>query len=342
MEAFGNTAEGEAAKLYIFTNSRNTEMAVSDYGATLVRVMVQDQNGDPCDVVLGYDDAAGYENGGYFFGAVVGRNANRIGTASFAINGTQYQLTENDNGNNLHSGPDFYSKRMWQVEDTTENSVTLSLFSPDGDQGYPGNVTVGVTYTLTEENEVQIEYRGIPDADTILNMTNHSYFNLNGHASGTILAQEIMIDAEAFTNADQESIPTGEIVSVAGTPMDFNAAKAVGRDIEADFEALKLGCGYDHNWVLGNEGKYARVAQMTSESTGIKMDVCTDLPGIQLYTGNFITDERGKNDVHYRRRQGLCFETQYFPDAIHKSNFASPVCGAGETYYTKTSYRFYL
>jgi len=342
VETFGETAGGDAAKLYIFTNDKNSEMVVSDYGATLVRVIVEDKESNRCDVVLGYDNASGYENGGYFFGAVVGRSANRIGTASFELNGTAYQLEQNDNGNNLHSGLDFYSKRMWTVEDTTENSITLSLFSPDGDQGYPGNVKIEVTYTLTEDNQVQIEYRGVPDVDTIMNLTNHSYFNLDGHASGTILEQKIRIDAGSFTKADKESIPTGEVVSVAGTPMDFRTAKAVGKDIEADYEALELGGGYDHNWVLDNNGKYALAAQMTSEMSGIKMDVYTDLPGMQFYTGNFITGEVGKNGVHYCRRQGLCFETQYFPDAIHKSNFDSPVCRSGEVYYTKTAYKFYL
>lgn len=340
-EAFGKTAAGEATKLFIITNS-SMEIAVSDFGATLVRVVTKDRDGNPCDVVLGYDDAAGYEMGGFSFGAIVGRSANRIGGASFEINGKTYQLAQNNKGNNLHSGPDYYSKRMWTVEDTSENSITFSLFSPDGDQGYPGNVKISVTYTLTADNAVQIDYHAVPDTDTIINMTNHSYFNLDGHAAGSILDQEVWIKAQAFTKADKESITTGEIVSVTGTPMDFNTAKAVGRDIEEEYDALQLSGGYDHNWVLDNNGEYALVARMSAESTGINMEVYTDLPGMQFYTGNFITEDIGKNGLHYHRRQGLCFESQYFPDAVNKTNFASPICRAGEIYSTRTSYKFYL
>jgi len=341
-QEFGTTSKGEAAKLYIFANANGAEMAVSDYGATLVSVIVPDRDGNPCDVVLGYDEAQRYEKGTYFFGATVGRSANRIGAAAFTLNGTEYQLTANDNGNNLHSGSDFYNMRMWKVEECGENSIRLSLFSPDGDQGYPGNLEIEVMYTLTNENEIQIAYQAKPDQDTIVNLTNHSYFNLSGHASGSILDQTVWMDANVFTRADRESIPTGELVKVAGTPMDFNEAKAVGRDIEAAYEALEFGQGYDHNWALNNGGNYQKVAGMASDLSGIRMDVCTDLPGMQFYTGNFIKDENGKSGACYRKRQGLCFETQYFPDAIHHEDFFSPVCKAGTVYQTKTSYKFYL
>lgn len=340
VEDFGMTAQGEKTRLYIFTNEKNTEMAVSDYGATWANQIVLDKEGNPCDVVLGYDDVSGYAAGTCFFGAVVGRSANRIGNAAFTIDGKEYHLTKNDNKNNLHSGPDFYSNRMWTVEETGENYIKLSLNSPDGDQGYPGNLAITVTYTLTDDNEVQIEYQAVPDQDTIVNLTNHSYFNLSGHASGTILDQSVWLDADAFTAADEESIPTGELVDVTGTPMDFRKAKAVGRDIEESYQALIFGQGYDHNWALNNNGGYARIASLTSEVSGIQMEVYTDLPGVQFYTGNFITDEVGKNGAHYHKRQGLCFETQYFPDAANKKQFASPICKAGESYITKTTYKF--
>lgn len=341
-EGFGKTSEGKEAVLYTFTNKNNTSMSVSDYGATLVSVVVEDKERNLCDVVLGYDNASGYEKGGSFFGAIVGRNANRIGSASFELNGKEYKLEKNDNENNLHSGLDFYSKRMWNVEKTEEDSITLSLLSEDGDQGYPGNVKIEVTYTLTDENEVVISYQATPDADTILNLTNHSYFNLDGHASGSILKQKIWLDAEEFTRADHKSIPTGELVRVEGTPMDFNEMKEIGRDIETKYEALELGKGYDHNWVLKNAGEYTLVGEMVSFASGIHMEVYTDLPGIQIYSGNFITEDIGKNGAHYKCRQGVCFETQYFPDAIHKENFMSPVCKKGDTYRTKTAYKFHL
>lgn len=331
---------GEAT-LYTFENKNGMVMEVTDFGATLYSVLVPDEDGDLIDVVLGCDTPEAYEKAaGTFFGATVGRNANRIAGATFELNGKEYKLDANNGPNNLHSGLDFYSYRIWDVKDVTENSITFSLHSPDGDQGYPGAFDVDVTYTLTEENGVEIAYHGVPDADTIVNMTNHSYFNLNGHASGNILTQEVWLDADAFTAGDEELIPTGEIVPVEGTPMDFRTKKAIGRDIEEEYEALLCGKGYDHNWVLNNNGEFAKVGELTSKESGITMEVYTDLPGIQIYTGNFLVEEVGKGGVIYRHRQGVCFETQYFPDAIHHENFGGPVCKAGEVYKTKTLYKF--
>lgn len=339
--SFGKNSKGEAATLYTFENENGMVMEVSDFGATLYSLLVPDRGGNLCDVVLGYDEPLGYEGpAGTFFGATVGRNANRICKGKYTLNGKEYQLAQNNNGNNLHSGFDFYSFRIWNIKETTENSITFSLHSPDGDQGYPGTLDMDVTYTLTDDNAVQIDYRGIPEEDTIVNMTNHSYFNLNGHASGNILGQEVWVDADFFTRADETSIPTGEIVAVEGTPMDFRVKKTVGRDIDKDYEALVFGKGYDHNWCLNNKGQFAKVAEMSSELSGITMEVYTDLPGVQIYTGNFIFAETGKDGVIYKQRQGMCFETQYYPDAINHENFPSPVCKAGEVYQTRTTYRF--
>lgn len=339
--SFGKNSKGEAATLYTFENKNGVVMEVSDFGATLYSLLVPDKEGNLCDVVLGYDDPLGYEGpAGTFFGATVGRNANRICKGKYTLNGKEYQLDTNNNGNNLHSGLDFYSFRIWNVKETTENSITFSLHSPDGDQGYPGALDMDVTYTLTEDNAVQIDYYGVPDQDTIVNMTNHSYFNLNGHASGNVLDQEVWVDADSFTRADETSIPTGEIVPVEGTPMDFRVKKTVGRDIEESYEALVFGKGYDHNWCLNNQGKFAKVAEMSSELSGITMEVYTDLPGVQIYTGNYIFAETGKGGVIYKQRQGMCFETQYYPDAINHDNFPSPVCKAGEVYQTRTTYKF--
>ena len=337
---FGATVNGDETKLYTLTNCNNMEISVTDYGATLTQVIVPDKEGNLCDVVLGYDEAAEYEAGGLFLGATVGRSANRIGGASIEINGKIYELVKNDNDNNLHSGPDFYHNRVWDVKEAEEDHVTFVLESPDGDQGYPGNLHIEVTYTLTEDNAVKISYYGVSDEDTVINMTNHSYFNMDGHASGDVMEQEVWIDADAFTRADKESIPTGEIVPVEGTPMDFRTKKKLGRDIYDDYEALNYGMGYDHNGVLNNDGKFAKVAEMYSDESGITMEVYTDLPGMQLYTGNFIIDEKGKGGASYHKRQAACFETQYFPDAIHKENFPGPICRKGDTYKTTTMYKF--
>lgn len=338
---FGTTSKGEEAVLYTMTNENGMSISVTDFGATLVNVFVPDKAGKQIDVVLGYDDVKGYEEGTVFFGATVGRSANRIGEAAFELNGVTYQLEKNDNDNNLHSGLDFYNKRMWKVLKKADNSVTFVLHSPDGDQGYPGNLDMEVTYTLTEENEVKITYHGVPDQDTLVNMTNHSYFNMDGQDSGDVLGQEVQIEADYFTKADAESIPTGELTRVEGTPMDFRQKKAIGKDIEEDYEALILGKGYDHNWVLNGEG-FRKVAEMSGKTSGITMEVYTDLPGMQLYTANFVENEKGKGGAVYQMRHAACFETQYYPDAVHKEHFPGPICHAGEAYDTCTTYKFIL
>ena len=339
--SFGTGKNGEAATLYTFENKNGMVMEVSDFGATLYSLIVPDKDNNPCDVVLGYDNPDGYMGpSGTGFGATIGRNGNRIGKARFVLNGKTYELDKNNNGNNLHSGLDYYHHRMWAVKETTENSITFSLHSPDGDQGYPGTFDVDVTYTLTEDNAIQIDYRGVPQADTIVNMTNHSYFNLNGHASGSILEQEMWVDADAFTATDDELIPTGEIIPVEGTPMDFRTKKKIGRDIGENYEALVFGGGYDHNWCLNNNGKFAKVIEMSSDVSGITMEVYTDLPGVQIYSGNFLDEEKGKDGIVYHHRQGICFETQHYPDAINHDNFPSPVVKAGEEYRTRTVYKF--
>ena len=329
------------ATLYTFENKNGMIMEVSDFGATLYSLIVPDIDGNPCDVVLGYDSPEGYMGpSGTGFGATIGRNGNRIGKAQFTLNGKTYKLDKNNNGNNLHSGLAYYHYRMWTVIETTESSITFSLHSPDGDQGYPGNFNVDVTYTLTDDNELRLDYNGTPDQDTIVNMTNHTYFNLNGHASGSILEQEVWVDADAFTPTDDELIPTGEIVSVEGTPMDFRVKKPIGRDIEEDFEALKFGGGYDHNWCLNNKGEFAKVIEMSAKESGITMEVYTDLPGVQIYSGNFLAEELGKDGIVYKHRQAICFETQHYPDAINHENFPNVVFKAGEVYKTTTVYKF--
>lgn len=337
--SFGMTSKGEEARLFTIQNDKGMEIKVSDYGATLVQVRVPDKEGRLLDVVLGYDDVQGYEAGNAFFGATIGRVANRIRNGEFRLGGRTYELTRNDGQNTLHGGRDFYNKRIWKTGETQEDHVEFLMDSPSGDQGFPGNVKISVTYTLTKDNEVKIHYRAVPDADTLMNLTNHSYFNLSGHASGTVLDQEVMLYADAYARADSQSIPTGEIVPVSGTPMDFRQLKPVGAEIEEAYEALEFGKGYDHNWVLNGNG-YRKAAFMRSKESGIAMEVYTDLPGMQFYTANFVDHEKGKAGAVYNMRQAACFETQYFPDAVHKDHFEGPEVKAGEVYETTTAYRF--
>lgn len=341
VEEFGSTRDGQRVKKYILENAKGMRAAVLNLGAVLAELQVPDRDGKLRDVVWGYEDVEGYEVNGPDLGAVVGRNANRIGGAVITIAGKDYELAKNDGPNNLHSGPNMYFTRIWKSIIVDDNQVEFSLHSPDGDQGYPGNADLTVSYTLTNDNELQIRYEGKADQDTIFNLTNHSYFNLDGQESDSILEHKVWLDADAFTPGDENLIPTGELRDVTDTPMDFRTEQPIGARIDADYEPLRLAGGYDHNYVLKNEGKYALCAALSSEKSGIRMEVFTDLPGLQLYTANFLIDEKGgKGGRTLKKRSAVCFETQYFPDACHHENFQSPVRKAGEVYKTQTGYRF--
>ena len=342
IQKFGITKDGSKPYLYKMKNDAGMEVQVSDFGATLVNVTVLDQDKNPVEVVLGYEDAAGYENGTAAIGAIVGRNANRIGGACVTINGIDYKLAENDGKNNLHSGPDVYQKRMWRVVENGDDHVTFLLHSPDGDQGYPGALDMKVTYTLDEENGLTIHYEAVPDQDTVINMTNHSYFNLNGHASGSVYTHTLQINAEHYTPVkDSKAIPTGEIAPVEGTPFDFTEAKPIGRDIEANDTQLHYGSGYDHNFAIDKTAPgVEKVATAYSPESGIQMEVYTDCVGIQLYTANFIVGQEGKGGVKYNNRDAFCLETQFYPNSINETNFSTPVTKAGDTYHTETDYKF--
>lgn len=341
-ENFGRTKDGKQASLYVVRNENGMEAAVTDLGATLVSLKVKNKEESLTDVVLGYENAAGYEAGTCFFGTIVGRNANRIGGAQFELNGKTYCLTGNDNGNNLHSGMDFYNIRIWETEEVTETSVRFKLHSPDGDQGYPGTADIFVTYRLDQDNTLHIFYEAISDKDTIFNMTNHSYFNLNGHNSGNILQHTLMLASDYFTPGDAQSIPTGEILPVEDTPMDFRKGRRIGERIEEEYEPLQFGNGYDHNWVLKNKGNFEKAAELTAEESGIVMETYTDCPGMQIYTANFVENEAGKEGAVYGRRSAVCLETQCYPDAVHHVNFPSPVYRAGEKYTSHTAFRFLI
>lgn len=345
-KSFGTTKKGEAATLYILENSKGMQVGITDYGASVVSVLVPDRNGKLADVVLGYDDVRGYDENGTYYGAFIGRNGNRIANASFALNGITYQLDKNDGNNNLHGGFVGYNNMMYEAECFTEEdavSIELSRLSPDGEQGFPGNLDITVTYTLTEDNELVIEYLAVCDKDTVVNLTNHSFFNLSGHASGTVLNHKVWIDADYFTPTDDTLIPTGELRMVEDTPMDFRTEQRVGDRIEAEYEPLKQAGGYDHNYVLNNSGDGPElVASLFDEASGRKMEVYTDLPGMQLYSGNFIDGKAaGKGGKVYEKREGICFETQMFPDACNeKEFFKSSVVKAYQEYETVTVYKF--
>ena len=332
---FGCLPTGQTVSLYTISCGGVTA-EVTDLGATLVTLLVPDRSGAAEDVVLGYDDAQGYLSGTSFLGATVGRNANRIAGAAFTIGDRRVALAANENGNNLHSGPDCFHTRLWTVEQHTGYSVVFSLLSPDGDQGFPGNAFIRVTYRLDNSGGLHIVYDALCDQDTVFNLTNHSYFNLAGHRyPDAAMTQTLSIPGRFFCPDDAANIPTGELRSVAGTPMDFRVPKAIGQDIQADYEPLKLQGGYDHNWeVFCNP-----CATLTDPASGRTMAVYTDCPGIQFYAGNFL-EEQGKGGVHYGSRSGVALETQFYPDALHHSQWPQPITRAGQPYHSETVYRF--
>ena len=336
--SFGYLPSGEETYLYTISCGGITA-SVTDYGASLVRLLVPDASGNLADIGLGYDDCNGYRTGnGAFLGATVGRNANRVKGASFQINGITYCMTPNEKGNNLHSGPDSYNLRLWKLLSHTEDTVVFQLNSPHGDQGFPGNATIRVTYSLDANGGLHIIYDGLCDRDTVFNMTNHSYFNLAGHEqTDRAMEQLLTIPGRWFNPDDAENIPTGEQRPVAGTPFDFRSPKPIGQDIGADYEPLHLQGGYDHNW----EVFCSPCAYLEDPVSGRKMSVSTDCPGIQFYAGNFL-NEQGKGGVSYTKRTGIALETQFAPDSIHHPEWPQPITQAGEPYHSETVYRFYI
>ncbi|MCM1268766.1 MAG: galactose mutarotase [Bacteroidales bacterium] len=340
-EKFGTAKTGEEVFLYTLKNKNGVEAKITNFGAALVNLYVPDKDGKPEDVVLGFDTLEGYFGNGSFFGVTVGPSANRIAGASFSLNGKTYQLPVNDGENNLHSDKDNgYHKRVWAAV-AGENELTLTLEGKDGEMGFPGNKKITMTYSLSEDNGLKLKYHAVSDADTIINLTNHTYFNLAGHKSGNIEGQLLRLYASSFTYVLPGAIPTGENKPVAGTPLDFTQMKAIGKDIGADCEQLKLVQGYDHNFVVdGYDGKMRLIAEAADEKSGRRMKVFSDLPGVQFYAGNCIAPEDGKDGAHYEARSGFCLETQYYPDNIHHPNFPQSVFGPGKDFDAETIYQF--
>lgn len=342
---FGKTKSGEEATLYTLSNNNGMKVSITDFGVNIVSIIVPDREGKFDDVALGFNSISGYEENRPFLGSFIGRCANRISGAKFELNGKVYTLQKNERENNLHSGVPGYNKVMYETEVYEEEdmiSLEFSRLSPHMEQGFPGNLDITVTYSLTENNELVIEYHAVSDKDTVVNLTNHSYFNLSGHDSGSILDHKVWIKANQFTPTNDELIPTGELRDVAGTPLDFRTLKRIGDNINDDYEPLKQAGGYDHNFVLDiSRDEVTKVAELVDEASGRVMEVFTDCPGMQLYTGNMLSSvEDGKDGARYGKRAGVCFETQHFPNACNIKSFPSSILKAGEGYEFVTIYKF--
>ncbi len=332
--SFGILENGKEASLYTLKNGA-LQAELSDLGATIVSLLVPDREGNVADVVLGYDDAASYLKYDGYLGATVGRNANRVKNANFILDGTTCTLPDNENGNNLHSGPDCYAFRLWDVVEHTEDTITLSLQSPHMDQGFPGNATIRVTFTL-EHNALKISYWAVSDRDTVFNLTNHAYFNLAGQdQTDKAMDQILSMPARFYNPDDDQNIPTGELAKVEGTPMDFRQPKALAQDIGEDFLALKLQGGYDHNF----EVFCSPCAILRDPHSGRTMSVTTDCPGVQLYSGNYL-EAVGKGGKPYPKRSGVCLETQFYPDSVNHPEWPQPFVKAGQVYRSETVYAF--
>ena len=344
-QAYGKMPGGAAVELYTLTNANGMQAGIITYGGTVVSLSVPDRTGKFADVVLGMDNLAGYMKATAFFGALIGRYGNRIGHAQFTLGGNTHKLPANDNGNTLHGGPAGFDKRIWTVVPGSNSpdgpTLELTYVSKDGEAGFPGTLTAKVFYTLTAKNELKIDYTATTDKPTVVNLTNHSYFNLAGQGEGDVLGHEVMINADRYTPVDAGLIPTGELRPVTGTPFDFTKPTAIGARINANDEQIKFGKGYDHNWVL-NKGAavITRAAEVTESKTGRVMEVWTTEPALQFYTGNFLDGTLKGKGKTYIRRGAFCMETQHYPDSPNKPSFPTTELKPGETYLTTTLYRF--
>src|SRR6187551_303377 len=341
---FGVLPDGKEVTSYTLRNANGTEMSVINYGGIITSLKTADKQGQFADIVLGYDSLSSYLKSSPFFGALIGRYGNRIAKGKFKLDGTSYKLATNNNENHLHGGVKGFDKVYWNIEVLPDSaSLKLTYTSADGEEGYPGNLSTEVVYTLTDADELKIDYKATTDKKTVVNLTQHTYFNLTGDANQDILNHQLQIDAPQLLPVDKTLIPTGELKPVANTPFDFNTSTTVGSRIAQDDEQLKFGKGYDHCWVLNtSDGKTLRkVAELYEPTSGRVLEVSTTEPGIQFYSGNFLDGTLiGKGGVAYKHRSGLCLETQHYPDSPNKPSFPSVVLNPGETYSTTTVYTF--
>lgn len=338
---FGTTSDGQKVSNYSIHNM-GMNVLLTDLGAAVVNICMQDKNQKVVNVALCYGKVLPYEKETTYFGAIVGPNANRISDAKFEIDGVTYELDANDNENSLHSGYNSLAKKVWKVKEHTDHKIVFTYTTKDLEQGFPGNIHCEVSYEVTENKELVISYYGLSDKKTTLNMTNHTYFNLNGAEAGSVEDHELWIKASHYTPVKSaKAIPTGEIAPVEGTPFDFRVPKTIGRDIKENHQQLIFGQGYDHNFVIDKEVEgVEKIATAYAPESGIQMDVWTDCIGVQLYTGNFVGGQIGPNGHEYVKHAGFCLETQYFPNAINEPNFISPITEANVPYVTKTIYAF--
>ena len=344
-ESYGKTAAGENVDLYTLRNAKGVEAKITNFGGILVSFKVPDRNGKFDDVVLGFNDLGSYLKPHPYFGALIGRYGNRIAKGRFTLNGVEYKLAVNNGENHLHGGIKGFDKVVWTGKEMRTKigpAVVLTYLSKDGEEGYPGNLNVRVVYTLTNNDELKIEYSATTDKDTVTNLTHHSYFNLAGEGNGDILNHLVTINANSFVPTDAGSIPLGELRKVAGTPFDFLKATAIGARINQDEEQLKFGNGYDHTWVInGRPGALRLAAQAYEPTSGRRMQVWTTEPGMQFYTGNFLDGTlTGKAGKIYQRRYGFCFETQHYPDSPNQPSFPTTTLKKGATYRSTTIYKF--
>ncbi|HEX2925212.1 MAG TPA: aldose epimerase family protein [Ruminiclostridium sp.] len=342
---FGTLPDGTTVDIFALKNSKNMSVEITNFGGIIVSILVPDKNGKIADVELGYKQLDKYIDNDGYIGALIGRHANRIEDARFELNGKIYELVKNDGNNHLHGGTVGLHNVVWNAEiagDNGQQKLVLTHTSPDGEENYPGNLEVKVEYSLSEDNELKIDYTAVSDKDTVVNLTNHAYFNLSGHDSGDVLKHQIYINADKFTPVNNECIPNGEIRDVKGTLMDFTEMKSFAEGISSNDEQIVNGGGYDHNWVLNTKGNINEVAcELYDPESGRAMQVFTTKPGIQFYSGNFLSEKLvGKNNTVYRKRAGLCLETQYFPNAMKHKNFPSPILKANEQYHHTTIYKF--
>lgn len=341
---FGKLPGGEEVSLYTLINKNGLQMQVMNYGATITSLLVPDKNGVLEDVVLGFDNLETYVKGTPFIGAIVGRYGNRIAKGEFSIDGKQFKVAQNNNGQHLHGGPLGYDKVYWNLEEYSSPegpAVKLSYLSKDGEEGYPGNLQIGVVYILTHDNELKISYTATTDKKTLVNLTQHAYFNLTGNTKRDILDHQLIIHADKFLPVEETMIPTGEIKPVENTPFDFRRLTAVGARVDQQEEQLIRGKGYDHCWILSSEKELKHAATLSEPTSGRHMDVFTTEPGMQLYSGNFLDGTlTGRHGIVYKYRFGLCLETQHFPDSPNNQKFPSTELSPGEIYSTQTIYRF--
>ena len=344
-ENFGNHPSGDEVQLFTLSNSNGLEAKITNYGATVVSLKTPDKNGELIDILLGFDNLDGYIGEHPFFGCVVGRYGNRIAKGKFTLSGEEYTLATNNGPNHLHGGVEGFGKKVWKTESTFQNEtgegVTFSLISPDGEEGYPGTLSMKVTYTLTPNNELDIDYEATTDKATVVNLTNHMYFNLKDGGASDILSHQLMLNADRFTPVDSTLIPTGELAEVAGTAFDFLEYHTIGERIDAEEEQIGIGKGYDHNFVLrGEAGSLSLIAKVLEPESGRLMEVYTTEPGVQFYSGNFLDGTVTGKGKTYQNRSGLCLETQHFPDSPNQENFPSVTLNPEEKYQTKTRYSF--